>query len=228
MFTKECEMTPVAAAWLKDSGHTVRQEFIAPHGYVDLVGLRFNPENVQRRLALKQKTAIGSVLGTQILLRIPDVEVGASITLKALAKPYESVCSKLKVQQQVEKLIKGRFVVQKSKERYQRINGWMPLHESLVAVELKLLRIQDVLCQATNNLMFADESYAGLPIDVANRVYFNKRKWANYFDTGVGLLGVDRKKCTVLIPSKKNTSILSLFLQSFCVEKFWRKRPKNT
>jgi len=227
MFTKECEMTPVAAAWLKDSGHIVRQEFIVPHGYVDLVGLRFNPENVQRRLALKQKTAIGSVFGTRLLLSIPDVEEGISITLKALVKPCSDICSETKVAQQVEKLMKGRFVVPKGKARYQRVNGWLPLHDSLVAIELKLLRIQEVLCQARSNLTFADESYAGLPMDVANRVYAKRERWAEYFDTGVGLLGVSSRKCSVLIPSRKNLDRLSLALQTYCVEKYWRKATKG-
>ena len=39
-------MTPMVARWMRAGGMTAKSEFVTPWGVCDLVGLRFNAENL--------------------------------------------------------------------------------------------------------------------------------------------------------------------------------------
>ncbi len=43
------------------------------------------------------------------------------------------------------------FIVRTDTQALQKINGWMPLQKRLVAVELKLSRVEEAISQAVNN-----------------------------------------------------------------------------
>jgi len=125
------------------------------------------------------------------------------------------------------RLIADRFVVCSSRGRLQKMNGWMPLQDRLVAVELKLQRIEEAMRQALNNLGFADESYVGLPDKVARRVLSNVSRWSDFLDAGVGMLSVARQGCELLVPARKTRKWTDTAIQLYCVEKFWRTRLKD-
>ena len=103
----------------------------------------------------------------------------------------------------------------------------MPLQDRLIAVELKLQRIEEAMRQALNNLGFAEESYVGLPVEVAHRVVSNASRWSDFLDAGVGLLSVARLGCEVLVPARKVQNRTDGAIQLYCVEKFWRTRVKD-
>lgn len=228
MFAKESDMSASAANWLSSMGLTVKAEFTSPWGICDFVGLSFNPEKVAHRLDLKQTKAIGSVTRTHLLREIPDVEKGRAISFNVLMKPYASVFSREQIEIEVERLVADKFVVRNKRGNLQKRNGWVPLHDRLIAVELKLSRISEVMNQAKSNLGFADESYVGLPADVAQRIYQAPARWSEFFDAGVGLLSVKSDGCEILIHSSKaKDDWLDTSLQMYCVEKFWRTRSKG-
>jgi hypothetical protein len=131
------------------------------------------------------------------------------------------------VSDETARLITDRFVVSPSRGRLQKVNGWMPLQDRLVAVELKLTRIDEAMQQALNNLGFAEESYVGLPVELARRVAANASRWSDYFDAGVGLLSVARRGCQVLVSARKTGNWTDTAIQLYCVEKFWRTRSKG-
>jgi hypothetical protein len=79
-----------------------------------------------------------------------------------------------------------------------------------------------------NNLGFADESYVGLPDEAARRVLSNASRWSDFFDAGVGLLGVAREACEVLVPARKTRNWTDAAIQLYCVEKFWRSRLRDS
>ena len=108
--------------------------------------------------------------------------------------------------------------------RLGRRQGWRPLQDRIIAVELKLSRVTDVLHQAYNNLSWVDESYAAMPVGIARRVYGRKERWDKYWRHGIGLLAVDGG-CSVLIPAGINATRMDgrVFLQ---VEKFFRERKR--
>ncbi len=228
MFARESDMAASAAGWMKSSGMTVKSEFITPWGICDLVGLTFNPNNVAHRLHLKQTRAVSSITRAVLLLLIPDVETKKSISLGRLVRQCAPSIPEEVVSDETARLITDRFVVSPSRGRLQKVNGWMPLQDRLVAVELKLSRIDEAMQQAFNNLGFAEESYVGLPVEVARRVAANASRWSDYFDAGVGLLSVARRGCQVLVPARNAMNWADTAIQLYCVEKFWRTRLKGS
>ena len=205
----------------------VKSEFVTPWGICDLVGLTFNLRNVDHRLQQKQTRAIGSITRTALLLQIPDVEDGKWTTLTRLVRQFAPSIPAEVVSEQIDRLIADHFVVSTSRGRLQKRNGWMPLQDRLVAVELKLSRIAEAMHQALNNLGFAEESYVGLPIEVAHRVASSPSRWSDYFDAGVGLVGVARRRCEVLVPARKVQGRADTAIRLYCVEKFWRTHIKG-
>lgn len=223
-FSIESEMTEPAKAWLKSQGMSVKAEFLTPWGICDLVGVQFNPQNVERRLALKQRKAIGSVFRAAVLLEIPDVETSESVSISCLAAKCQKLMPSHELECELSQLVADHFVQRSSNGEFQKLNGWAPLHQRLVALELKLTRIEEVMRQALNNLAFASESYVGLPSELADRVAARPGRWAAYLNSGVGLVKVSRLGCETLIASSRLDSASGEALEMYCVEKFWRTR----
>lgn len=227
MFARESDMAAAAGRWLKAAGMVIKPEFITPWGVCDLVGLRFNKDHVDRRLSLRQTKAVSSITRAVLLLQIPDVETKKSTTLDKLVRQCAPSIPDEVVSEETARLIADRFVVSSARGRLQKVNGWMPLQDRLVAVELKLSRVDEAMHQAVNNLGFVEESYVGLPAEVAKRVAANASRWAIFFDAGVGLLSVTQRGCEVLVPSHNCRPQTDTAIQLYCVEKFWRTRIKG-
>lgn len=217
-------MSPIVSAWMRSTGLTVKTEFHLPWGVCDLVGVSLNADHVAHRLQLKQRKAIGSITSTAILLQIPDVETHRSLPIDTLYKQYSAVMPLTEIQEEVERLIAGRFVVKNRRGRLQKVNGWMPLEDRLIAVELKLSRVEEALVQARNHLDFATESYAAFPVCVAERIAGKSHRWSQFFDLGIGLISVGTRECHTLIPARNFPKPTDVAVRAFCVEKFWRTR----
>lgn len=228
MFSLEAEMANSAARWLKAGGMTVKSEFVTPWGVCDFVGLRLNQERVGSRLKLRQTKAISSITRASLLLQIPDIATRKSVSLERLVRDCASSIPAEVVKSETDRLIADRFVVSSAQGRLQKLNGWMPLQDRLIAVELKLSRIQDAMHQAMNNLGFAEESYVGLPAAIARRVASNPSRWSAFFDAGVGLLSVSRHHCDVLLQPRTTEGWTDAAVQFCCVEKFWRTRARDS
>jgi hypothetical protein len=228
MFAKEFEMTSSVSRWMKAGGMTTKSQFVTPSGICDLVALRFNPRNVARRVDLKQTRSIASITRAVILLQIPDVETRRSIALERLIRHSAPFIPEELVRKETARLIADRFVLRSSRNRLQKVNGWVPLQHRFVAVELKLARISEAMGQAVNNLGFADESYVALPVDVARRVAADSSRWSKFFDAGIGLLSVAPRRCEVLRPANKSENLLDKAVQFYCVEKFWNSRVRGS
>ena len=206
---------------------TAKSEFVTPWGICDFVGLRFNPKKVARRLEQRQVRAISSITRAALLLEIPDVETKRSITLNRLVRKYAPSIPAEVVCGETSRLIADRFVTRSSRQRLQKVNGWMPLQDQIVAVELKLSRVDEAMRQAVNNLGFADESYVALPSDVARRVMSTPGRWSKFFDLGIGLISVARHSSQVLRPAEKTGDWTDAAIQLYCVEKFWSTRLRD-
>lgn len=228
MFSKESEMAASVARWMNASGMKAKAEFVTPWGICDFVGVRLNKKRVAHRVKLKQTRALLSITRAVLLLQIPDVESNESVGLKRLIRKCAPSIPEEVVRDETSRLIADRFVVRSPRDRLQKINGWMPLQERIVAVELKLYRVDEAMRQAVNNLGFADESYIALPSDVARRVISNESRWPKLFDAGVGLLSVARHHCQVLRPAEKIGNRTDKAIQLYCVEKFWGSRIKGS
>ena len=228
MFLLEADMAKSAVRWLYAAGMTVKSEFVTPWGICDFVGLKLNQERVDTRLNLRQTKAIGSITRAAILLKIPDIETRKSVSIEHLMRKCGSSISAEAVKSETDRLMADGFVISTARGRLQKVNGWMPLQDRLVAVELKLSRIEEAMHQAMNNLGFTEESYVGLPAAVARRVALNPSRWSSFFDAGVGLLGVSRRHCEILLQPHKAAGWADPAIQLYCVEKFWRTRARGS
>jgi hypothetical protein len=228
MFDSEAKMSEPVTRWMQSLGLQVKAEFITPWGICDLVGLSFRPRSVAHRRELGQNQPVTSVTRAALLLEIPDEETGESISLRALAKKYAYVMPPDVVDEHTRRLIADKFVIRTPSGQFQKRNGWVPLQKRLVAVELKLHRIEEVMSQGRNNLLFAQESYVALPKDVALRVSAKRARWSHFFDGGVGLLAISPRLCEVVIRSRPPAFSSDDLLQFCSVEKFWRTYPKGS
>lgn len=227
MFALESDMARATARWLERAGMAVKSEFVTPWGICDFVGLRFNQDRVAHRLGLRQTKAVSSITRAALLLQIPDTETRRSISVQSLVRRCSPSIRADVVEAETARLVADRFVVSNPRGGLQKINGWMPLQERLVAVELKLSRIEEAMRQAMNNLGFAEESYVGLPATVAHRVASRCSRWSVFFEAGIGLLSVSRRHCEVLVHPHGTSGWIDPAIQLYCVEKFWRTRTKG-
>ncbi len=226
MFHRESDMTPYLTGWMKRAGLHVKSEFVTPWGICDLAGLSFNSERVSQRLSLRQRKSVSSITRAALLLDVPDIEERKSISVSRLVRRYASAVGGELVVAEVEKLIADGFLVRTPRGQLQKLNGWMPLQNRLVAVEMKLNRVEEALAQAKANLGFAEESYVAFPMPMARRIAGDPSPWQSYFDEGIGLIGVMRRRCEILLPYSSSPSSFDPAVRLYCVEKFWRShRP---
>ena len=190
--------------------------------FCDLVGCAINSAMADKRVSLGQISALPSPLATAILMEMPDVEDRTSIRAQTLLARFGAVHGEDAVCAQIKSLKKRRFAQTTSRGTLQKVNGWMPLRRRLVALELKINRVSDALHQAANNLGFADESYVGLPKRIAERLV--RSRSANEFRRlGVGIVGVGRHRCSLLLDSRSRSSAQSPVLQTYFTDRFWRR-----
>ena len=226
-FRFESEMAAPVIQWLQRNRLGVKSEFKTPWGICDFVGVRFRPKRVRVRLSYGQRLAIGPPLRLQILSEIPDAEVGEPIALHRLSAGAFLSVPPDRLQNELDHLIKGKFVRSPRPNYFEKINGWFPLHERIVAVELKLSKVAEAAAQARSNLAFATESYIALPMDRALLLACHPRK-KQIARSGVGLLGVSSTRCILLFWGKKTAEFTDEILQAHCVERFWRTRGSSS
>jgi hypothetical protein len=160
-----------------------------------------------------------------LLLQIPDVETNQSVTISELIAAFAPAIPEDWVVEEAEELVKDKFVKREG-NRLQKVNGWMPLQKRLLAIEVKLKRVEEAMVQAQNNLGFADESFVGLPKELAVRVASSRRR-GDFLKRGVGLLSVSQGTCEMLIRSRAVLTGNPVF-RFCCVERFWRNFSKGS
>jgi len=225
-FDYEHQMVDPAEQWLMSQGLTTKREFSTPWGICDLVGCSLNEERVKQRLVLRQTKPIGPQIRVMILSRIPDQEEGRSITLRKLRNKFAGFFDETRIALEVGRLVNDKFVHITDRGCFQKMNGWVPLHKKIVALELKLTRISDAMHQAISNLEFADESYVGLPMRTAQRLEKGRKK-SEFARKGIGLVGITPEKCEVFLEPNAVKSQQNRILQMHCVERFWRTHIKS-
>jgi hypothetical protein len=222
-FRLELDMAAPVYAWLRRNQLNVKCEFALPWGICDLVGVSFNERRSQLRLAHGQAHSVGTPRRLSLLHKIPDVKSRRSITLRRLRSEFNGILSNEALKHELHYLIRTNFVQTPKSGFFQSVNGWAPLHDRIVAVELKLNRIHEAFEQAYSNRAFASESYVALPSRTAHRLIRTGR--ADLFRrSGVGILAVGARSCLPVLPSSYSCKDQDLLLQAHCVERFWRSR----
>jgi len=226
-FRYEREMLEPAARYLQSQNLMVKKEFPTPWGICDLVGCSLNKSRFRQRLNLRQTKPIRSQLRVHLLSLIPDEDEAGTVDVDHLYEHFGSYLDRARIEVELDRLARDRFIEEASPGAYFKRNGWMPLHKKLVAVELKLTRVDDALHQAINNLGFADESYVGLPADAAARVLRGRRK-ADFTERGVGVLAMEGDYCRVALRARKRKPDPQRAAQAYSVERFWLPHLKGS
>jgi hypothetical protein len=220
-FRYERELTKPVTNWLRSQQLVVRSEFPTPWGICDLVGAKLDEKRVRQRLDLGQRRTIGSFCRVAILMSLPDLETNSVAYLPEIQERYANLLRAEMVEKELRVLCANGFAKCEG-DGFQKVNGWMPLHRRLVAVELKLSRFGDAFDQARNNREFASESYIALPLDATKRIV-DRNKHNELREAGVGLLGVTCNSCEILVASPESPNVTNPVCQAHCVERFWRK-----
>ena len=218
MFKLEREMTEVVRRWLLEQKLFVKTEFQTPWGICDLVGAEFREHQVQRRLSYRQFSTLGSPLRAAIILKIPEHKSGRSVSIQQLADKFR--CDDTAhIEDAINCLEDRRFIIRTRAGGLQKVNGWYPLHRRVVAVELKLAKIEEVARQAVQHFAFATESYVGLPMPVAERLVL--RSIVPILGRQFGIIGVGKDKCKVLRKPVIDAKSIEPAIQMYLTEKFW-------
>lgn len=217
-FDFERDMTIPAMKWLTDQTLLVKQEYRTPWGICDLVGLELEQSRVTTRRFQGQRVPIGPPPRIALLRRVPSAETGESITLpmlsSVLGRPLNDVARDARA------LLARGFLVRCDGDAYQSRCAWVPLHRRIVAIELKVDRINEAIHQASAHRLFATESYIGLPAALAERIYVRPEQMQA---ARVGLLSVSAGGAAVLVPAPTlPVAEADAVLQMHCVERFWR------
>jgi len=225
-FKLENEMVDPVVRWLERRHLTVKREFSLPWGVCDLVGLKFDAERVRQRVLYGQKRPIGPPLRLHILSKIPEVGSRRAITLRQLRAEFLDYLSGELLERELCALERDKFVTSSQAGRFQKFNGWAPLHQSIHAVELKLTRVSEALSQAACNRAFATHSYVALPGKLALSMANSKRA-AEFRRTGIGILGVWGGFCREMLKPRSHHGFHDELVQSHVVERFWRTRGSS-
>jgi hypothetical protein len=221
-FRFESEMLQPAKDWLKNLGMSTRAEFETPWGICDLVGVSFDEEHVDARLRQRQRQPLGPPSRIALFCQLPDVGTGTFKTIARLERELSAWFSPEEIRRELDRLESWNYVIRPQRNGYQKVNGWLPLHKHIIALELKLRRVSEALMQAFSHTRFTRSSYVGLPESVAERVVLGRR--ADFEALGIGLVSVSAGGCDVLLEPSNDGHLLDPVLEMHCVERFWRSR----
>lgn len=224
MFNYEVEMTAPVVAWLRTTFDIVKDEFATPWGICDLLACKFYSRSIKKRLSLGQRASIGSALNIRVLETIPDEITGRFATFGMIEDVFP-IEHRSRIGNSLSKLIQQKFVIQ-TKSGYQKKNGWAPLQKRLIAVELKLERVEDALRQAKANRFFCSESYVAFPEGMAQKVLTSRERELKQF--GIGVISVSQSSCRMLKRSQVNESLVNPTLANHALEKCWRVYIKGS
>jgi hypothetical protein len=104
---------------------------------------------------------------------------------------------------------------------------WLPIHQNLIAIELKLNRINEALEQARRHTVFATESYVAMPSDVATRVT-SRAAFSDFADAGVGVIAVSATDCEIVLACDPSNYIPDSGMQAYVADRFWTKFKTNS
>lgn len=215
----EAHLAGTVLRWLCDQGLLVQvEEFVTPWGVADVLGLRFNIDRVQARIAAGHLDPVGDAHAVQLLLSLPIG--GKPKRVLDVARKFEPLFGPALFERAVRNLVRKRFVVKEGSSLVRRTE-WMPYHEQLVTVELKLRRVDEALAQARRHKAITAESYVGMPAVIAERIVLTDRR-LEFEAAGVGLLSVQDGDCKVLLSPDHSTKTVIEAQQISAAEACWR------
>lgn len=165
-FTLVCHLE---AIFLKE-GYLVKREIGTGYGVADLVITKLNKRKCSIRKTNKQSTPLLKESYFTVLRHLPDIDSNSdAMNYKELLKRTNLSNHFLKYD--VLKTLEAcGFVKEVAKQKYFKVNGWVPLAKEVIAVEAKLQDWRRGFIQANRYKAFADKVYLAMPEQYAHRV----------------------------------------------------------
>lgn len=197
-FTSEAEMQAVCHDWLRCRYDVVGREFPLPWGICDLVAADFDRERLRGRWADGQRAPLGNRIRARVLisaarskgLRLTDTHPGSSrqspVGLNAFDRSPD-----------IDYLQRRGLLTTTATTAKSTLPFWAPCDRRIVAIELKLTRLAEVIRQAKRHRAFAHTVYIGMPLARAEAIACSDAVLPLLND-GLGLLGVSQDSCIEL------------------------------
>ena len=206
--------------WLGAQGFFARYEFQTPWGICDLVGVKPVAENVVARAAAGITEPIGSAQNVAVFLAIPSASSGRSISPEKLAAALGDYTDSGQIGRSLASLRKKRLVTATRQGNFRRSDRWLPVVESIIAVEFKLSRVEEVLLQATHHKDITEKSYVALPAAAAARVASGRNR-ERFVERGIGLISLSADTCDILLPPGPSIYRVNPIFELHTAERFW-------
>lgn len=214
----EAHLAGTVLLWLGEQGLVQVTEFVTPWGVADVLAIRPNVSRVNERISAGQLEPVTDVHAMELLLSLPTGDKPKRTS--DVARKFVPLLGPVLFERAVRNLVRKRFLIQDGTSLVRRTD-WMPYHDQLVAVELKLRRIDEALAQARRHKAITAESYVGMPAVIAERVAFTDRR-SEFEAAGVGLLSLQDGSCKVLISPDHSTKTVIEAQQFSAAEACWR------
>lgn len=198
---QESEMLFPIEQWLLNRNYVTKVEIQLPWGICDLVGMKPELDRAVTRLNETGKRTIGNFTNAWLMVHLPSPRARKAVSREDLLTQSAMVMNATQLSAGLDDLVARQLATKTSNGKFQRACSWFPYHDSVVAVELKLSRIEDVLSQATRHKALTKQSYIALPIDLAERLMNSKRR-ETLEQSGVGLIATDGSKCMEMLMPK--------------------------
>ncbi len=186
----------------KKKGFLAKKEIGTGYGIADLVLTKLDKKKCGIRKHNRQLTPLLKESYFTVLRHLPDIDVDSD------AMEYDELLAKTNLSSQFLKydvlktLERYGFVKEVEKQKYFKVNGWVPLAKEVIAIEAKLQNWKRGFIQANRYKAFADKVYLAMPEQYAHRVDQELLKSHN-----IGLIILKNNLTSIkreLEPTKKN------------------------
>jgi len=184
------------------------------------MGVEWDIDQVLLRRNSGHLVAVESDQAVSVMLSVPD---GAgSVSRASLLEEFTDSLGERRLNEVLQTLLRRKLLREDETGAYTRSTPWMPFHRKLIAVELKLKRVEEVLNQAKRHLTITPHSFVALPPAIAARLAASSK--ADEFRlAGVGLVAASNGTCEELIAPSFSGERLDRVFEIAAAEKCWTK-----
>lgn len=206
--------------WLRELSDVAVDQFQTPWGIADLFAVKCDLDRVLMRRDMRQITSSTNDQDIMVLLAIPERASGERTDERRLAKKFAYLLGDGKVRSIIAALKRRRYILVDADGAITRNTPWLPYHNKMWAVELKLQRVDEALVQAKRHLKITPFSYVGLPPLIAERTA-SSSKAEDFREAGVGLLSISATECLPLIEPVGNQACVDPVYAIAAAERWW-------
>jgi hypothetical protein len=215
----ESHLVRILRNYFDSLGYITTTELSLGYGRADLVAFNIDTNRCKARLNNGQHRSLDKLKYYNLLRLIPEIESDESISLYNLSEHLKLSQSHLR-QNLLSFLIRFGYIIEVNHKRYAKVNGYIPIADEILAVEVKVSDWRRGAIQAKRYQVFANRVFLAISNYYAHRVDRSLLE-----DHNIGLLTVGHKiyedlKAPQLLPRDLNRF-------NFAAEWVWRYRRNN-